>query len=153
EIVPAGPPLEDLARQINEAHQEVGAAMRAGLAHARRCGELLALAKGRLPHGGWLPWLRDNRQVSERAAPAYMRVAAHWPELEGKAQHVADLTFRDGLRLLAAPAPGLPEADARAVEAIDDAYEETIHVLGECRDTLARPDVTVEEIRQVLRVA
>jgi hypothetical protein len=45
---------------------------RAGLEHARAVGELLLEAKGRFPHGGWLPWLRTTPHWAQwpPAAPA-----------------------------------------------------------------------------------
>lgn len=101
DLIPAG--LPDLARRINEEHRAVGAALRAGLEHARAAGELLIEAKAKVPYGGWLPWLKANCEVSERTAQAYMRVSRQWEEIEAKAQHVADLTFRDGLELIAEP--------------------------------------------------
>jgi hypothetical protein len=52
-----------------------------------------------------LPWLKANVKFSERTAQAYMRVAKRWPELETKAQHVADLPYREALKCLADDPP------------------------------------------------
>jgi len=49
--------LVDLAARINAAHDQAAGALRSGLEHARRAGELLIEAKARVPHGQWLPWL------------------------------------------------------------------------------------------------
>jgi hypothetical protein len=98
--------LEALAEKINALHGKVEVALRAGLEHARNAGELLLQVRDQCDHGEWLPWLRDHVQFSERTAQAYMRVARRWGELvEAKAQGLADLTFEDGLKLLAAPGP------------------------------------------------
>ena len=100
-----------LAVEINRAHAGVQRCVAQGLEHARRAGELLAEAKAALPHGDWLPWLAEHCDMPERTAQAYLRVAAHWPTLEAKAQRVADLPLRQALALLAEP-PSPAEADA-----------------------------------------
>jgi hypothetical protein len=98
------PELERLATEINQEHAAFESVLRAGMAHALRCGDLLMAAKKLVAHGGWLPWLAANCTVSERTAQAYIRVARHRAELEEKsATGVADLSFREGLRLLAEP--------------------------------------------------
>lgn len=104
------------ADQINEHHRAVGEALKSGLLHAKAAGDLLLKAKEEVSHGGWLPWLRDHCDVSERAAQSYMRIAKRWPELESKAQRAADLSYRDGLRLLASEAT----ADESGIVVEDD---------------------------------
>jgi ParB-like chromosome segregation protein Spo0J len=108
ELVPQDAGLSDLADRINVAGEQAAAALHSGLLHAREAGRLLLEARAKLPHGRWLPWLAANVRFSERTAQCYMRVAKRWDELEGKAQRVADLSYRDALALLAAPqeAPG-----------------------------------------------
>jgi glycine cleavage system regulatory protein len=95
------PHLAELANKINAEHQQAETAMRAGLEHAKNAGELLMQAKAQCRHGEWLPWLGANVRFSERTVQAYMRIAKRWGELESKAQGLADLTFEDGLKLLA----------------------------------------------------
>ena len=100
----ANPELQCLAAQINDEHAAAENALRAGLAHALRAGELLIAAKQLVPHGGWLPWLAANCKVSERTAQAYIRLAARRSELEAKSAArcaFEDLSFRQGLKLLA----------------------------------------------------
>ncbi len=53
-------PLPELAAQINTAHLECEQALKAGLAHALKVGQLLLEAKRRVEHGHWLPWLKDR---------------------------------------------------------------------------------------------
>jgi len=110
------PHLADLADKINAEHQQAETALRAGLEHAKNAGELLLQAKGQCRHGQWLPWLAANVRCSERTAQAYMRIVKRWPELEAKAQGLADLTFGDGLKLLAAPKDY--DYDATVAEAV-----------------------------------
>lgn len=96
--------LTALADEINEEHRACDEALRAGLNHAVRAGELLAEAKGRVKHGEWGSWLEENFEGSARTAQAYMKVAREVPNLdEAKAQRVADLSFRGALKELSAP--------------------------------------------------
>ena len=100
------PELQRLATEINTEHAEVENTLRAGLAHALHCGELLIAAKKLVPHGEWLPWLAANCTASERTAQAYIRLASHRAELEEKSATrcgFEDLSFRQGLKLLAEP--------------------------------------------------
>jgi hypothetical protein len=98
--------LVALAADINAAHREVRDALQHGAEHARHAGELLAVAKARLPHGEWLPWLKENCEVSPRAAQGYMQIAREWTRLqdaadEPNARRVAHLPQRQVLALLA----------------------------------------------------
>jgi hypothetical protein len=99
------PDLDELAGHINREHEKVEAALRTGLEHALAAGNLLLLAKKKLVHGRWLPWLKENVAFSERAAQSYMRIADRWDELTAKSAPGADLTYKQALALLAEPAP------------------------------------------------
>lgn len=102
-----------LVDEINRRHHEVEQHARATLESAIECGRLLAAAKGRLPHGGWLPWLSEHFDGSERTAQTYMRLHEHGDELlrarDGNPQRVADLSLRAALRDISAPRE--PRAD------------------------------------------
>ena len=92
QALPGGPVgvqvrLADLAKDINVQHRERGQRERVArkhrthaFAHAVRAGELLLEAKS-LVHeggdGGWVGWLRENFEGSQRTAYNYMDVAAH----------------------------------------------------------------------------
>ena len=93
--------LPVLAAEINQSHvlamQHSGRAVQ----HALRCGDLLIEAKAKIPHGQWLPWLRQNVDFSERSVQAYMRVAVR---LGRNPQRVADLSLRDAMREVPRPA-------------------------------------------------
>jgi hypothetical protein len=95
--------LGDLAEQINREHAECEQALNAALTHAIAAGRLLMAAKAQIPHGGWLPWVRNNCRCSVRAAQTYMQVASRAEELESKAQRAAPLSYRDALAMLAKP--------------------------------------------------
>src|SRR5262249_28929745 len=86
--------LPELAADINVAHDQAAQALRDGIHHAIRAGELLLKAKAQLSHGKWLPWLQANCEIPERTAQAYMRLACLPVE---KRNAVADLPLRDAL--------------------------------------------------------
>lgn len=93
--------LADLGARINEAHhlaiQHAGKAIE----HAIACGQMLLEAKAKLPHGQWLPWLRQNVCFGERSAQGYMRVAQRLPRQIRNG--VADMSVRGVLKELAVP--------------------------------------------------
>ncbi len=93
--------LTTLADRVNAEHRACEEALKTGLRHAMAAGELLLEAKGRVKHGDWGAWTRDNFEGSTRTAQAYMKVARELPSLEdAEAQRVADLSFRDALKVL-----------------------------------------------------
>ena len=77
--------------------------LQSGLQHALKAGRLLIEAKKLCPHGTWLPWLEENFEGKDRTARAYMQVAQRWPEVEANRQHVANLSYREVLKLVAEP--------------------------------------------------
>jgi Protein of unknown function (DUF3102) len=88
ELVGPEPTLPELASAANREHRLVGEAATSALEHAIRAGEALRAAKAQVEHGGWLPWLEENFDGSERTAQLYMQVAAN-------PQRVADLDAGD----------------------------------------------------------
>jgi hypothetical protein len=100
--------LGDLADRINHEHEGCETALRAGLAHAIEAGLLLIEAKGRIEHGGWLPWVGANGRFSERTAQSYMQVSRRAAELGwSDPQRAADLSYREALAMLAKPSEDL----------------------------------------------
>ncbi len=91
--LPPSDRLGDLAREINAAHNDVRFHLTSAVRRAIDAGRALIEAKAILPHGRWLPWLKDNCQASERTAQLYMRLAGlvrEMPETEGE---LAELTL------------------------------------------------------------
>jgi hypothetical protein len=89
--------LPILAAEIMREHAEVRRAAQMSVEHAIKAGEALIEAKGQLKHGKWLPWLRDNCEMSARTAQLYMQLAKHKDQIRNS---VADLGLRDALELL-----------------------------------------------------
>jgi Protein of unknown function (DUF3102) len=88
--------LTDIAHRINEAHHLAMRHAGEAVAQAIACGKMLVEAKNTVPHGQWLPWLRQNVTFGERSAQGYMRLAKHNPDM-------VHATVRDALKELAAP--------------------------------------------------
>ncbi|MGB7156863.1 MAG: DUF3102 domain-containing protein [Tepidisphaeraceae bacterium] len=114
-----GDALADLARRFRDEHEACEAAGKKAIDHAIAAGALLIEAKANIPHGGWLPWLTDNCNVSERTAQTYMRIARNRAELP-KAQRAADLSLRDAVALLAEPKDDPKDRDEPADGSIED---------------------------------
>jgi hypothetical protein len=76
--------LADLAARIKVEHTAIADALKDSLRHALVAGELLIEAKAQVPHGQWLPWLKDHCHISERTAQLYMRVAKNRADIETK---------------------------------------------------------------------
>ena len=60
--------LADLAARIRIEHRAASDKLSELLAHAMAAGDLLIEAKAQIPHGQWLPWLKDRVDISERTA-------------------------------------------------------------------------------------
>jgi hypothetical protein len=128
--------LPELAGRINAEHAAVSAAMRQGLEHARRAGELLCEARQHVPHGDWEGWLAEHFHGSARTARLYMRVFRRWLELPAAHENGNALPLREAARLLATPRVVDPLAvldrinmtlrevlDTGAIEAVSDLSE------------------------------
>ena len=58
-------------------------------------GDLLIEAKTQIPHGGWLPWLKANVEISDRTARVYMQSAKNRAEI-GRRQMAERCRFELG---------------------------------------------------------
>jgi predicted transcriptional regulator len=108
--------LGKLAEEINAEHRACEAALRSGLRHAVRAGELLTEAKEQVKHGEWGTWLSANFGGSERTAQAYMRVWREMPKLEGANPRFAHprLLLASLVFLYPKEAPCIPQRGAQA---------------------------------------
>lgn len=111
--------LPFLAGEINDAHKQVQFHGRSMLYEAKRAGEALLQAKGRIPHGGFKVWIGENCRCSYSQASKYMRVV----------KSVAGDTFDDdrldatiegflGYEKKPAPEPTSPTLDQTAAERV-----------------------------------
>src|SRR5262245_3658536 len=91
------------AARVNEEHRAFRKSARDALEHMGEVGRLLREQKGNLPHGAWLPWVRDHLEFGEREAERYMLAYKHREEIR---HAVSDLnttitSLSQALRLVA----------------------------------------------------
>lgn len=67
--------LPDLAAGNNAAHDAAVRSATSAIEAAVQCERLLIEAKGKVPHGEWLPWIEANTRVGARQSQKYMRLA------------------------------------------------------------------------------
>ena len=82
--------LAILAAEIRDADGRFRRSSEETAAAALDAGRALIEAKALLPHGGWLPWLRERVAMSERTAQLYMRLSRSGLEI----RNVADLGIK-----------------------------------------------------------
>ena len=92
--------LDELATRIKAAHAGVLEASKNVVQKAIQAGTALRDAKGKLAHGEWLPWLKQNCNLSGRTAHRYMQLAAGRDKLQSKFATMANLTLTQSLKLL-----------------------------------------------------
>ena len=100
-------------------HEAATSAAQTALDHALECGRLLAKAREGIVHGEWESFVRERCGIPERTARMYLRLDANRDRLPNR-QHVAGLTVREAVRLLAEPKVAAePEAVPVAVTEFD----------------------------------
>jgi hypothetical protein len=105
----AAPTLTELAEGIRVDLAGIEGDNRAALEKAIAAGEKLNRAKAQMGHGEWLPWLKENFELSGRTARDYMRLA-NW-------QHAANF---NSIREALASLPKKPRKEpARSDEQLD----------------------------------
>jgi hypothetical protein len=102
-LAPAQNPLDLLRKRVIAEHAACGHALATAVVHAMAAGDLLREARGRLPHGEWLPWLASCG-VPPRLAQRYMRLAKHRATIEN-ATGETHLSVTAALALLADKKP------------------------------------------------
>ena len=96
------PSIESLAQAINRAHRDARQYVACATERALEAGDLLIEVKAQLPHGRWLPWLKQHcPDISRRTAQNYMRVAARIPSEIRSAALLPSI--RSALSLIAEP--------------------------------------------------
>lgn len=105
-----------LAAEINSMHHAAQRAAKTAVAHAIKAGELLLVAKSKVPHGAWLTWLSENCDFSPSTATGYMRLAQLPP---AKRQRVVDFSLRQALEEIAVPREAKPRSCASAVAVVE----------------------------------
>jgi hypothetical protein len=103
--------LKELGDNIRGWHQQVRLALGNALSFAMDAGDALIAAQQRLPHGSWLPWLKNHCDLGERTAQLYMQLADGRATIESQIRSsAADLSLRAALRLIAPKKSGAVSA-------------------------------------------
>jgi hypothetical protein len=93
--------LPELAARIRAEHRATADALKSSAEHGIAASELLIEAKAKVPHGQWLPWLKEHCVISERTAQIYMRLAKNRKEVEEQIRMTSsDLTVTEATALL-----------------------------------------------------
>jgi hypothetical protein len=104
------PDLAALVTRIKTELSAMNSAKKEVVSRAIAAGESLVKAKAKLEHGQWLPWLKENFDLSERTAQNYMTLAEGKSKLEevlkSKSATIADLkSINEALRVISEPEP------------------------------------------------
>jgi hypothetical protein len=121
----AATPLPELAQLITQSHRAADGSAREAVQHAITAGRLLLEVKGRLPHGDFQPWLKQNcADVTLRTAQRYMQIAKHWEKWDDQKRHaVSRLSLRNVLRSFPSDAkPGRASIAGGSDEEEETAY-------------------------------
>lgn len=71
------------ATEINRLHQEIENALKMSLANAIKIGKRLQEVKENLPHGSFLPWIKENLTFSDQTARNYIKLYDNRNQLTG----------------------------------------------------------------------
>lgn len=88
--------LFDLAEIANREHEAAQSALVSTLEHGFNAGAALIEVKGRLNHGEWLPWLKENFNGSHDTASVYMRIARNFE----RARNLEEPSLRAALKAI-----------------------------------------------------
>jgi hypothetical protein len=92
--------LADLATRIKALHAQVIDSAKNVVRRAIEAGSALIEAKRQVGHGGWLQWLEEHCEVSDRTAEAYMKLAHNRQKLEPIFAVAANMTLTQALRAI-----------------------------------------------------
>jgi hypothetical protein len=129
------PKLQDLAKSIQEGHNQVLTHSRSAVAFAHKTGNYLLEAKGlvRDAGGDWSEWREKNCNFSKSQSERYIRIADRYHELLAKVADPEQLSLVEALRMLS---PGkkkvsrAPLADCRVEVGSQDEYREKLIEAG-----------------------
>jgi DUF3102 family protein len=95
--------LAALSATVRTAHAGVTLAATNLIEHALKAGDALIAAKAAVGHGCWLPWLKEECDLSEDRAERYMRIARGRAVLEVDSARARNLSLTGVLKLLPSP--------------------------------------------------
>jgi hypothetical protein len=145
------PSIYELATRIKSAHADVMSIGRDVVRKAIEAGSALIEAKRQLPHGKWLPWLKENCELSDKTAQDYMKVAANKQTVEGwlKSEPSADLGLKEVLRRLKGTSPNKGAGlETKYNNAQRSLFKNLAEMLDD--DAVVAAQATIAELQKVL---
>lgn len=95
--------LRSYCDEIIELHQELGGLVTRSVQIIWTIGRNLAEVKGRLDHGHFLPWVKENLPFSDETARKYMKVFERFPGGLPEGMDLKTAYVEAGVKKLAAP--------------------------------------------------
>ena len=74
-------PLEDLAQEANDSHEQVLKNTKQAISAAWSAGQALLMAKSQTQHGEWMAWQKLNLNYSQQTASRYMTIASNYSSM------------------------------------------------------------------------
>lgn len=74
-------PSANFAEIANKEHDLACAHTHEAVKHAKKCGDALLAAKEQIGHGGFMEWIKNHFEGSDRSARSYMHVASNWQRI------------------------------------------------------------------------
>lgn len=91
--------LDRLAERIEYEHREAEARQGEALRHACIAGAGLIIAKARVGHGGFGPWINEHCSFGWATANLYMRIARKWDQLPNS-ERATNMSLRRAAKLI-----------------------------------------------------
>lgn len=146
--------------RLHALHAEILGGMKKTIAQAIEAGGILVEIKEELPHGSFIPWIKENTGIDIRTAQNYMRAFKNRDRLQGKYETVSHLG--EAYALLTEHKVKEPELKATIETAFSilvqkqkdaekrarEAAEESLHLMrdiGIYQNALDRNDELLEE--------
>jgi hypothetical protein len=86
--------LEDLAREINQAHKDVQQHLTDAVSRALDAGRYLIQAQEEVGHGKWMRWVGKNVRFADRTARLYMRLVYLLDEMPDIKDQLGEASLR-----------------------------------------------------------
>lgn len=156
-----GDDLAALAGKIKSLAATVRGAGESVIRKAIETGVALIDAKTKVRHGEWLPWIKEDCELSERTVQDYILVAAYRHKIEQwmKSATAADLTLRGALRVAkgrSSNAVGGPETTiARAQQTLIKNLQAMLpdHAVAAAERTIIELQAVLSELKPVAKHA
>lgn len=144
---------ETLTIETNNLWQQMEAIGAVGMMLAAQAGERLNVIKGRIPHGQWEDWCKDNLKFSSRKAERLMKLAtkiADENSLFSNPTTLANIEISKVYELLAAPEEAAKEViENNNIE--DITVRELREELQKSKEALKSRDYDVEALQETVR--